>query len=305
VALHGDNARATVNVGNDAGSLDEIQGPLNLDGANSSVALNVNDQGAAAGQVYTLDGGTLTRSGAAPITAEVPVTLTLDGGRGGNRFDVESLAADVVAAVNAGPGGDLVRMRGGPVRGALTVNGRGNTALGYAAYTRGVYVNLRTGIATDLSAVRGVHEVTGGQGHNVLIADDSGDILVGGPGDNVLIGGQGRDVLIGGGGRSVLIGGGGEDILIGGRTAYDSDSKALAAIRAEWSRTDLSYSQRVDHLLHGGGLTPVLNASTVFDDGDADVLVGGTGRDLFYAGALDVLVHWDPKKEVVVKIHKS
>jgi Ca2+-binding RTX toxin-like protein len=192
-------------------------------------------------------------------------------------------------------------MRGGPVWGALTVIGQGNTALGYAAYTRGVSLNLRTGAATDLAAVRGVHQVTGGQGNNVLIGDDNGDILVGGPGNNVLIGGKGRDVLIGGGGRSVLIGGG-EDILIGGRTVYDSDPKALAAIRAEWNRTDLSYAQRVDHLLHGAGLAPVLNASTVFDNGAADVLVGGSGRDLFYAGALDVLVDWNPKKEEVVRL---
>jgi hypothetical protein len=43
----------------------------------------------------------------------------------------------------------------------------------------------------------------------------------------------------------------------------------------------------------------------VFDNGAADVLVGGRGRDLFYAGALDELVHWNPKKEVVVAIRKD
>src|SRR5262249_17065275 len=125
LTLTGDNGHATVNVGNDAGSLDDLHGPLTFTGAHSTVTLNVHDQGAAAAQGDTLDGGTLTRSGAAPITADVPVSLTLDGGRGGNRFDVESLAPGVVATLTAGPGSDLVRMRGGPVRGALTVIGQG------------------------------------------------------------------------------------------------------------------------------------------------------------------------------------
>jgi Ca2+-binding RTX toxin-like protein len=187
----------------------------------------------------------------------------------------------------------------------LTVIGQGNTALGYAAYTRGVSVNLRTGAATDLAAVRGVHQVTGGQGNNVLIGDDNGDILVGGPGNDVLIGGKGRDVLIGGDGQDVLFGGAGEDLLIGGRTAYDLVPAALAAIRSEWSRTDLGYSQRVDHLLHGGGLSPVLNSSTVFDDGATDVLMGGQGQDLFFADVLDLLPDRDAKKEVMVAVGKG
>src|SRR5262249_53998903 len=118
LSLIGANGHATVNVGNDSSSLDDLHGPLTITGAHSSVALNVHDQGAAAAQVYTLDRGTLTRSGAAPITADVRVNLTLDGGRGGNRFDVESLASGVATTVNAGAGGDLVRMRGGPVLGA-------------------------------------------------------------------------------------------------------------------------------------------------------------------------------------------
>jgi hypothetical protein len=301
VTLHGDGAHATVNVGNDAGSLEEIQGPLILTGANGSAVLNVNDQGAAAGQVYTFAGSTLTRSGAAPMRAWIPVSLALNGGRGGNRFDVESLAAGITASVNAGPGGDLVRMRGGPVAGALTVNGRGNTRLGYAAYTKGVYVNLRDGAATDLAGFRGIRQVTGGQGADVLIGDDKGAILVGGPGDDLLVGGEGRDVLIGGEGRDALIGGGGDDILIGGRTAYDLDPAALAAVLAEWSRTDLGYTGRVDHLLHGGGLAPKLDATTVFDDGAADVLAGGERLDLFLADAHDVLPD-KQKKEVRVTI---
>src|SRR5262249_33385719 len=161
-----------------------------------------------------------------------------------------------------------VRMRGGPVLSALTLNGAGNTRLGYAAYTADVYANLRSGVATDVAAFRGVRGLTGGQGHNLLVGDD---------GDNELVAGPGRSQVIGGGGHDHLVGGGDEDLLIGGRTAYDADRAALTATLAEWGRSDLGYEERVERLLHGAGGVPALNASTVFDDGAADVLEGGKG----------------------------
>src|SRR5262249_31243697 len=163
-------------------------------------------------EVYTLGAGTLARSGAGLISTSLPGALVVDGGQGGNRFDVVGLAAGHPTTINAGPGGDLVRMRGGPIRAALTLNGTGNTRLGYAAYTTEVYVNLGTGVATDVGAFRGIDSVTGGQGNN---------ILVGGAGDDELIGGPGRNLLIGGGGHDRLVAGSNEDILIGGRTVYD------------------------------------------------------------------------------------
>ena len=44
----------------------------------------------------------------------------------------------------------------------------------------------------------------------------------------------------------------------------------------EWTRTDQTYQQRVDHLLSGGGLNGNIrvNPSTVHDDGDVDILDG-------------------------------
>jgi Ca2+-binding RTX toxin-like protein len=217
----------------------------------------------------------------------------VNGGAGGNRFDVEGLAAGRPTVINAGAGGDLVRMRGGAVLSALTINGTGNTRLGYAAYTRAVYANLGTGVATDVAGFRGIHSLTGGQGTN---------ILVGGDGDDQLIGGTGRNLLIGGGGRDHLVGNGGDDVLIGGRTAYDSDRAALEAVMAEWGRTDLSYRERVDRLLHGWGGAPALSASAAFDDGAEDVLEGGKGPDLFFASISDLLPDRKDKQEVFVEV---
>src|SRR5262249_56852983 len=104
-----------------------------------------------------------------------------------------------------------------------------------------------------------------------------------------LIAGPGRSLLIGGGGHDHLVGSGAADILIGGRTAYDADRAALTAVMAVWGRTDLGYQERVDRLLHGSGGVPALSAATVFDDGAADVLEGGKGRDLFFASLGDSL----------------
>ncbi len=76
-----------------------------------------------------------------------------------------------------------------------------------------------------------------------------------GNGGNVLTGGNGRrNILIAGSSKSTLIGGDDEDLLIAGTTAYDADIAQLAAIVAEWIRTDEQYGVRVNNLTNGAGL---------------------------------------------------
>jgi Ca2+-binding RTX toxin-like protein len=130
-----------------------------------------------------------------------------------------------------------------------------------------------------------------GAGNDRLQAGGGSSVLIGGAGNDVLIGGSGRAVLIGGAGSDQLIGGAGEDLLIGGTTAFDANEAALAAILAEWS-SGRDYATRVANL-SGTGSGPRLNGdtlltasgpgATVFDDGDRDVLSGGTGLDWFFA----------------------
>jgi Ca2+-binding RTX toxin-like protein len=100
--------------------------------------------------------------------------------------------------------------------------------------------------------------------------------------------------LIGGAGADVLRGGAGEDLLIAGLTDYDTDPTGLAALRAEWARTDAGYATRQAHLLGttGGGFngTYRLDAAHVHDDGGAvDNLYGNGGQDWFFAAATDRL----------------
>jgi hypothetical protein len=81
--------------------------------------------------------------------------------------------------------------------------------------------------------------------------------------------------------------------LIGGTTAYDNNAAALAALLAEWGRTDIDYATRIAHLTGSlsGGLNgmDLLNTSTVHSNGLVDNLYGGSGMDWFLAGLADVL----------------
>src|SRR5438093_9176751 len=129
------------------------------------------------------------------------------------------------------------------------------------------------------------------------------NVLVGGGGTDRLIGGPGRDILIGGAGQATLQAGAGGDILIGGTTAYDNNAAALAAVLAEWSRTDIDYTARMADLTNTTGGMNVINGMyfflnngmsgprTVFGNGLADNLYGGAGLDWYFAGMTDVLLN--------------
>src|SRR5262245_57995670 len=81
----------------------------------------------------------------------------------------------------------------------------------------------------------------------------------------------GRDLLVGGGGADHLIGNGGDDLLIAGFLRYADDfdyyyyyypeaELAIAALMAEWGRTDLTTGQRIADLRAGvgaGGLSRI------------------------------------------------
>ena len=111
-----------------------------------------------------------------------------------------------------------------------------------------------------------------------------------------------RDILIGGGGGDRLFGKGGDDLMIGGSTAFDVNESALWGIQLEWT-SDRSFASRVANL-RGTGTGPRANGTaflvasgpnrTVFDDGSADYLKGGSGRGWYFAnvtggGVLDTI----------------
>jgi Ca2+-binding RTX toxin-like protein len=158
----------------------------------------------------------------------------------------------------------------------------------------GVTVNLSTGVATGTDGVSNFQHVFGGSGNDSLAGSAAVNILVGNAGDDTLFGNDGRDILIGGLGADLLDGGSDDDVLIGARSSYDANPVALIAIAQEWTRTDLGYSVRRDHIsgLVAGGLNGafVFNATTVFDDTRTpDTLWGRGGIDWFIYGTRDDL----------------
>ena len=117
----------------------------------------------------------------------------------------------------------------------------------------------------------------GGNANNLLVGDGNANTLTGGPG---------RDILIGRAGADVLKGGAGDNILIGDSTIYDTNPTALAAIFAEWNRTDISFEKRHSDLNSASskGLNGIfnLNKKSIISDISADVLFGSNGMDWFF-----------------------
>ncbi|HET9218893.1 MAG TPA: PKD domain-containing protein, partial [Terriglobia bacterium] len=107
----------------------------------------------------------------------------------------------------------------------------------------------------------------GDAGNDRLKSGAGASILMGGDGDDFLNGGSGRSILIGGRGKDRLVGASGDDILIGGDTVYEGSALVLCALVEEWNSGE-NYETRVARL------RLLLNATTVLDDGEVDMLTG-------------------------------
>ncbi|MEM8864286.1 MAG: PKD domain-containing protein [Planctomycetota bacterium] len=175
-----------------------------------------------------------------------------------------------------------------------------------------IYMLLGDGDDTGFVSRR-VHvdaTIDAGAGDDLLIGGNGDDILLGGAGYDLMFGRGGRDLLIGGTGGDLIFGDGGQDILIAGTTAFDGDRASLDAIMAEWT-SERSYAERVDNLqgdldLSMDGLNGEIyliasgEDQTVFDDESTDWLIGGRGRDLYFAGEDDFSLAncWEVVEEI-------
>ena len=128
------------------------------------------------------------------------------------------------------------------------------------------------------------YNIFGLAGDDQLTGNGGNDVLLGGDGADVLEGGGGHDLLIGGSGADILHGRGGQDIVIGGTTNHDNNKAALQLIMNEWTRRDISYERRIDHLRNGGGANGMvrLNNATVQNVDALDTLFGEGEKDWFF-----------------------
>jgi uncharacterized delta-60 repeat protein len=224
--------------------------------------------------------------------ASTAISVTAAALQGGDLVVGGTTGADTIVIKPADTAGDLAVVINGATVGTYKPTGQivvyaqaGNDAVHLQTAKFG-----KTTVAVSVPAL-----LFGGDGNDTLDASGStaNNILLGGAGNDTLTAGSGRDILISGPGADVLHAGGGGDILIGGTTDWDANLTALAALRAEWGRTDLAYQDRINHLdgTVAGGLNGsyLLNAQTAHDDGAKDQLDGGGGIDWFFAGASDGL----------------
>ena len=128
----------------------------------------------------------------------------------------------------------------------------------------------------------------GGDGNDTLIAGSGTDWLFGGSGNDRLYCGSGNDVAIGGSGVDQIYGGSGSDILAGGysfQLQYLVQT-SLNPILATW----VAHRQAPQQLTYNPAVPGSSPNLALWDSGAADLLVRGTGRTLFYAGAHDTIV---------------
>jgi hypothetical protein len=258
-----------------------------------------------------------------PLTGTVtPTSVTGLTGGGLTYADVGRLGLamgagdDRVTATGTPAGTQLIVVgNGGSDRLTLDASGRTDAVVGTVAdgqvsgliggpvfYALVVAVDLRLTAQADTLTFTGTtagtaYTVYAGAGDDrvfgaaaisplALYGEGGNDLLVGGSGNDLLDGGAGNDVLIGRVGNDILNGGDGDDLLISGTTAFDFNPTALAAIQAEWSRTDADTPTKVAHLrgqLAGGrNGAYALTSATVFDDAALDFLTGDAGADWFF-----------------------
>jgi len=220
-----------------------------------------------------------------------PLTIAFQNGPTISQQSDPLLGNALSLFVQGTAGNDTINFLPGSTAGQVVVRGD-NLSLGTFAPTGRLVAHGMGG--TDVIKVSNAIRLPAwlyADGGNALLEGGGGkNVLVGGSGNDVLEGGLGRAILIGGAGRAVLKAGPGGDLLIGGTTTYDSDETALLALSREWASA-ADYVTRIGHLTGAlsGGLNGsfLLNSATVSDNGARDVLLGGSGRDLFFAGLQD------------------
>ncbi len=131
--------------------------------------------------------------------------------------------------------------------------------------------------------------LSGGEGSDTVFGGSGAEVILGGEENDAISGGSGSDLIFGGVGSDFINAGSGGDILLGGSTNLSAVD--LELVREEWT-SGRGYTERVNNIRTGSG--PVLNgvqlsASTVFDDGNQDLLFGNSGRDWYIGSIGDVL----------------
>jgi hypothetical protein len=224
-------------------------------------ALLLNDQGFAAARTFTVTDTTVSWGGPT-VTYSGLSSLTLQGGTGGNTFDVpatsDTAAVTVQGGGSAGKGDTLVGSNAGNT---FTLTGRDTGTLGGSAYGSAVTFN-------------GVGNLTGGSGGDTFVFTDSASLT-----GNIVGGGQGTlDYSAFSG--SVLV-----DLQTGFATRVVGTVSGIGSVfggtgNGAQGAYNLLIGDGGNFLVGGLGRRNLLVAG-----GSASVLAGGDQEDLLIAGS--------------------
>lgn len=207
----------------------------------------------------------------------------------GSDFDDSFRLNDAAEEVNAGRGDDSVKLSGGTLVSAATLDGGdGTDTVSFEALNSGIIGTFESGafefgsyMIENFERIRGTeyadvltnldngYALDGGGGDDLLTASDDGDALYGGAGNDQLTGGDGTDFLFGDDGNDTLDGAGGSDWIDGGAG-------------------DDTFYLRQDTLARdfAGQNTYVLGTHSAMGSGSTELILDGVdlvGRDIDYS----------------------
>jgi Ca2+-binding RTX toxin-like protein len=246
----------TFNVGNPSHLLDDIHGPVTMNGGADADYLLVDDQGTTSGKSYTLKLtaglSSVSRATVGEISYVQVDNVVIETGDHDDMFTVVGNVTPEMPAVALKAGGGSDRLKGpdaasvwnllgsnaGKLNGRLSffsvenleggkhsdsfVFANGANIAGFLDGGDGSdtldYSAYTSTVTVDLAAgtASGVATLKLGSVENVT-GGGGNDRLLGDANDNVLSGGGGDDVLVGGDGQDILYGDVGRDLLIGGK----------------------------------------------------------------------------------------
>jgi len=233
-------------------------------------------------RIITGDGNDSIEAGAGDDTVFVAFNDTVDGGAGTDMVILNDVTPNLWR---------YVPTEGGGILGYLPLGRFGGLELDSAQIqlidVETVQVNFTDGTSQTLSA--GVRASFGGDGDDVLVGTDMGELMNGGAGDDRIASGAGADQVNGGTGDDFVIAGPGADIVAAGSgndtvaAGYGDDRiwgmDGDDALLGEAGDDFIAGQIGDDRLMGGAGIDVLFG-----NDGD-DILNGGRGSDLLHGGA--------------------
>ena len=175
-----DTINGTVNIGSTggAGSMTGILGAIGITDSESYYTLTFHDENDATARTWTLNNSDAGVSGAATVAlsggiattsyrpGDLNSPLTIDGGSGGNTFQVNDTTSFATTVLNTGTGADTVNV---PFTGDAELDINGQDGLDT------VILGASTGEVLGMQGLTGSIYVGNANGHTALTLDDSQD----------------------------------------------------------------------------------------------------------------------------------